>query len=84
MTGYLKTRKIFNPTKTSSDIFSDVSPMLEPRDLEIIEMKKTNLSKTFGPNMWRPASRQVSMTRTMGTMGHFSKTTEVFSSTSHR
>lgn len=57
--------------------------MLEPRDMEILEMKKTNLAKTFGPNLWRPASRANSFNRTTINCS-LSKTTDMFSSASHR
>jgi hypothetical protein len=51
--------------------------------MEILEMKKTNLAKTFGPNLWRPASRANSFNRTTINCS-LSKTTDMFSSASHR
>ena len=57
--------------------------MLEPRDMEALEMKKTTLAKTFGPNLWRPASRANSFNRTTVNCS-LSKTTDMLSSVSHR
>jgi hypothetical protein len=29
----MKTRRIFNPTKTNTELFNDFSPMIEPKDV---------------------------------------------------
>jgi len=54
----MKNRKRFYPTNTTSDFFSEQEPMLEPKDAEAWEMRKTNLERRFkNDSKWRPFTR---------------------------